>query len=74
MLHQLDPRRCAELDQRAVELGEDWVTPVELLAHLAEHALDAELSAADIEHSWRIPASTIRTWAHPRADHETTWW
>ncbi|MFI5783522.1 hypothetical protein [Nocardia sp. NPDC051570] len=63
-LHQVDPVRCAELDRRAVDLGQGWVAPVELPAHLAEHALDAELSAADIEHFWRIPASTIRTWAH----------
>ncbi|MFI6997018.1 hypothetical protein [Nocardia sp. NPDC050175] len=32
-----------------------------MLAHLVENALDAELSAADIEHFWRIPASAIRT-------------
>ncbi|MBF6064951.1 hypothetical protein IU494_30355 [Nocardia terpenica] len=63
-LHQLDPGRCADLDRRAVELGQGWIAPVELPAHLSEHALDAELSAADIEHFWRIPASTIRTWAH----------
>ncbi|GAA1600643.1 hypothetical protein GCM10009764_25700 [Nocardia ninae] len=63
-LHTIDPQRCAELDERAVELGQGWVAPVELPAHLAEYALDAELSAADIEHFWRIPASTIRTWAH----------
>ncbi|WP_069164894.1 hypothetical protein [Nocardia altamirensis] len=61
-LRQVAPERCAELDRRAVELGQDWVAPVELPAHLVEHALDAELSAADIEHFWRIPASTIRTW------------
>ncbi|ATL65117.1 hypothetical protein [Nocardia terpenica] len=63
-LRQLAPGRCEELDRRAIELGQGWVAPVELPAHLVEHALDAELSAADIEHFWRIPASTIRTWVH----------
>ncbi|WP_378736016.1 hypothetical protein [Nocardia brasiliensis] len=63
-LHAVAPERCAELDRRAIELGQGWVAPVELPTHLVEHALDAELSATDIEHFWRIPASTIRTWAH----------
>ncbi|WP_433661062.1 hypothetical protein ACQPW1_01960 [Nocardia sp. CA-128927] len=62
-LYAAAPQRCSELDRRAVELGQGWVAPVELPAHLVEHALDAELSAADIEHFWRIPVSTIRTWA-----------
>lgn len=63
MLHAHAPERAAQLDRRAIELGQGWVAPTELPADAVEDALDAELSAADIEHFWRIPASTIRAWA-----------
>lgn len=62
-LHVADPDRCAQLDRRARELGQWWIAPVEIPAHLVEDALDAELSAPDIEHFWGIPAITIRAWA-----------
>lgn len=63
-LHSTDPKRCAELDTKAVELGQGWIAPTTLPEWASDPAvLDAELSAVDIEHYWRIPASTVRTWA-----------
>lgn len=62
-LHQADPQRCAELDARAKELGQWWITPVDIPAHLIPDALDAELSAGDIQHFWGVPAETIYGWA-----------
>lgn len=62
-LHAHAPTECARLDEKAVALGQAWIAPTELPADLVEDALDAELSAADIEHFWRIPSSTIRAWA-----------
>lgn len=64
-LHGADPTLCAFLDEKAVEMGHGWVAPIQL-PEFADDPLvmDAELSAVDIEHWWRISASTIRTWAN----------
>lgn len=63
-LHAADPAACAELDAAALKLGQGWVTPVAIPEWADnEEVLDAELTPADIEHYWRIPAVTIRAWA-----------
>lgn len=62
-LHAANPERCAQLDDAARELGQHWIAPTPIPAHLAEHALEAVLSAADIAHFWGIPVGTIYGWA-----------
>lgn len=62
-LHAVDPERCAQLDEVARKRGQRWLAPTEIPAHLVDDALDAEMSAIDIEHFWGVPSSTIRGWA-----------
>ena len=64
-LRKVDPATCADMDAQAVAIGQAWIAPTEIPEAVSGPAvLDAELSAIDIEHLWRIPASTIRTWAN----------
>lgn len=63
-LYAAAPEECRRLDDRAITLRQGWIAPVELPADAADgNVLDAILSDLDIEHFWRIPASTVRSWA-----------
>lgn len=62
-LHSVDPDRCAQLDEVARKRGQHWIAPTSIPAHLVDGAMDAELSAIDIQHFWGIPAATIYGWA-----------
>lgn len=62
-LHSIDPDRCAQLDEVARKRGQHWIAPTPIPAHLVDGAMDAQLSAIDIQHFWGIPAATIYGWA-----------
>lgn len=61
-LFQVDPERCAQLDELARKRGQRWIAPVEIPAHLVQEALDAILTPADIAHFWGTPVGTIYSW------------
>lgn len=61
-LHEENEQRCAQLDDAARRLGQRWIAPAPLPAHLAAEALDAVMSVPDIVHFWGIPAGTIHGW------------
>jgi hypothetical protein len=61
-LHSVDPDRCAQLDEVARKRNQHWIAPTEIPAHLVDDALDAVLSAIDIQHFWAIPVGTIYGW------------
>ncbi|MFC9432721.1 hypothetical protein [Nocardia sp. NPDC057030] len=61
-LHAENPQRCSQLDDAARQLGQHWIAPAFLPAHLVADAMEKEMSVVDIAHFWGIPANTIYGW------------
>lgn len=59
-----DPESCAKLDEQAAAVGQRWVTPLRRVpTAAADDSLDVEMSPADIEYFYGIPAATLYGWA-----------
>lgn len=58
-----DPEGCRKLDMVARRQKQWWVAPTYLPAEVAEEAMDAVLSAKDIEHFLGVPAHSIWGWS-----------
>lgn len=62
-LRAVAPERCAELDELARKRGQRWIAPVIVLPGVLDAAMDKQLSPAQIEELFGVPASTVRSWA-----------
>ena len=59
-LLSIDPEHCRRLDDRAVELGQSWVRPLE--SEITD--LDEELTADQIGELFTIDPRTVRMWGY----------
>lgn len=62
-LLKADPETCAKLDAQAAAVGQRWLTPLRRVpTAAADESLNAEMSPADIEYFYGIPAGTLYGW------------